>query len=154
VIGNRSSRPAVPCRICRLLASALFFLSAGESAAPGKVSDTPPSFGAFLRESVEVMRDDQRFRLFLFAQWLGGVATMALPFYVLQATRAGSDAAILLGVQTVGALLSHRLWGWWGDRLGKTTLLGITAALGFVPPALTLGWMATTDRWPDAAALP
>jgi cation transport regulator ChaC len=100
------------------------------------------------------MRDDQRFRLFLFAQWLGGVAAMALPFYVLQATSAGSDAAILLGAQTIGALSSNPLWGWWGDRLGKTSLLGITAALGFVPPALTLGWMAMTDRWPDAAALP
>jgi len=72
----------------------------------------------------------------------------------LQATSAGSDAAILLGAQTIGALSSNPLWGWWGDRLGKTSLLGITAALGFVPPALTLGWMAMTDRWPDAAALP
>jgi MFS family permease len=137
-----------------LLASALFFVSAGEPAAPGKTSETPAGFGAFLREGFEVVRNDRRFRLFLFAQWLGGVAAMALPFYVLQATSAGSDAAILLGAQTVGALLSNPLWGWWGDRLGKTRLLAITAALGVVPPALTLGWMATIDRWPDGAALP
>jgi cation transport regulator ChaC len=137
-----------------LLASALFFVSAGEPAAPGKMSDKPASFGAFLREGVEVIRDDRRFRLFLFAQWLGGVAAMALPFYVLQATSAGSDAAILLGAQTVGALLSNPLWGWWGDRLGKTSLLGITAALGVVPPTLTLGWIVAIERWPDGAALP
>src|SRR5215831_4995946 len=137
-----------------LLASALFFISAGEPTVPGKVSDAPASFGVFLREGLGVMRNDQRFRLFLFAQWLGGVAAMALPFYVLQATSAGPAAAILLGVQTAGALLSNPLWGWWGDRLGKTRLLGITAALGFVAPALTLGWIATIERWPGAAALP
>ena len=134
-----------------LLASALFFVSAGEPAAPGKMSDKPASFGAFLREGIEVIRDDRRFRLFLFAQWLGGVAAMALPFYVLQATSAGSDAAILLGAQTVGALLSNPLWGWWGDRFGKTRLLGITAALGVVPPTLTLGWIVAIERWPDGA---
>ena len=90
----------------------------------------------------------------LFAQWLGGVAAMALPFYVLQATGAGSDAAILLGAQTVGALVSNPLWGWWGDRLGKTRLLGITAALACVPPTLTIGWIAAIEHWPDGAALP
>src|SRR5712692_1435698 len=137
-----------------LLASALFFISAGEPTAPGKMSDTPAGFGTFLREGFEVVRNDRRFRLFLFAQWLGGVAAMALPFYVLQATSAGSDAAILLGAHTVGALLSNPLWGWWGDRLGKTNLLGITAALVFVPPALTLGWLVAIERWPDATALP
>jgi hypothetical protein len=76
--------------------------------------------GVFLREGFEVVLNDQRFRLFLFAQWLGGVAAMALPFYVLHATRAGPDAAILLGAQTVGALLSNPLWGWWGDRAACT----------------------------------
>jgi MFS family permease len=137
-----------------LLASALFFVSAGEPVVPGNVSDTPASFAAFLRQGVEVVREDRRFRLFLFAQWLGGVAAMALPFYVLQATGAGSDAAILLGAQTIGALVSNPLWGWWGDRLGKTRLLGITAALGFLPPSLTFGWIAAIERWPDGAALP
>jgi MFS family permease len=137
-----------------LLASALFFVSAGEPAAPRKMSNAPENFGAFLQGGLEVVRGDHRFRLFLVSQWLGGVAAMALPFYVLQATSGAADAPILLGAQTGGALLSNPLWGWWGDRLGKTSLLGVVAALGFVPPALTLAWMAAGDRWPDTAALP
>lgn len=137
-----------------LLASALCFISAGEPTAPGKMSDPPRGFGAFLRAGFHVVRHDRRFRLFLVAQWLGGVAAMALPFYVLQATNAGPDAAILLGAQTVGALVSNPLWGWWGDRLGKTSLLGIVAALGIVPPSLTLAWITGGNHWSDAAALP
>jgi cation transport regulator ChaC len=137
-----------------LLASALFFVSAGEPAVLGKLSNTPLHFGVFLQAGFEVVRDDRRFRLFLIAQWLGGVAAMALPFYALQATSAGPEAAILLGAQTVGALLSNPLWGWWGDRIGKTSLLGIVAGLGIVPPALTLAWIAMGERWSDAAVLP
>jgi cation transport regulator ChaC len=116
--------------------------------------DMPASFGEFVQGGFQVVRDDRRFRLFLVAQWLGGLAAMALPFYVLQATSAGSDAAILLGAQTGGALLSNPLWGWWGDRRGKTSLLGVAAVLGFVSPALTLAWITVGDRWPDATALP
>ena len=137
-----------------LLASALCFVSAGEPAVPGTVLDAPPGFGGFLRAGFAVMRDDRRFQLFLIAQWLGGTAAMALPFYVLQATSAGPAAAILLGAQTAGALLSNPLWGWWGDKLGKTSLLAVVAMLGIVPPSLTLAWIAAGGFWPDAAALP
>lgn len=58
------------------------------------------------------MRADRRFRLFLCAQWLGGAATMALPFYILQVgamPAATSDVAVLLGAQTTGALVSNPL---------------------------------------------
>ena len=137
-----------------MLTSALSFISAGEPAALREISDAPPSFAAFLAQGFEVVRHDRRFRLFLLAQWLSSVAAMAQPFYVLQASSAGSDAAILLGAQTLGALLSNPLWGWWGDRLGKARLLAVTATLGLVPPVLTLGWIATMGRWADADALP
>lgn len=137
-----------------LLGSALCFVSAGEPAAPATASDMPASFGAFLRDGIAVLRNDRRFRLFLLTQWLGGAAAMALPFYVLQATDAGPAAALLLGAQTAGALASNPLWGWWGDRRGKASLLGVTAALGLVPPALTLGWIAGGDTWATAVSLP
>ncbi len=137
-----------------LLASALSFVSAGEPEPPAKMPDMPAGFGEFVKGGFRVVRDDRRFRQFLVVQWLSGLAAMALPFYVLQATSAGSDAAILLGAQTVGALVSNPFWGWWGDRLGKASLLGAVAAVGFVSPALTLAWLTLGDRWPDTTALP
>ncbi len=126
-----------------LLVSALWFVSAGEPPAP--VEEGRRGFAAFLRGGVDVVRGDRRFRLFLIAQWVGGLAAMAVPFYILQASEAAilaSDIAVLLGAQTVGALLSNPLWGWWGDHRGKLGLLRLTAACGALAPALTLAWLA------------
>ncbi len=75
---------------------------------------------------------------------------MAVPFYVLQAAALGargSDVAVLLGAQTAGALLSNALWGWWGDRRGKRSLLEGVAALRVVPPLATLLWSALAATW-------
>ncbi len=123
-----------------LLVSALCFVSAGEPDAPTP-RETADGFRDFLRRGLSIFRRDRRFRLFVQARWLDGAATMALPFYVVQATAAGapvSAVAILLAAQTVGALMSNPLWGWWGDRLGKHQLLEATVVLGAVPPLLTL----------------
>jgi MFS family permease len=126
-----------------LLASTLFFVSAGEPDAP-----QPPKqgrgFGQFLWAGIEVFRTDRRFRFFLYAQWLGGAVMMALPFYILQALAGpgtSSHVAVLLGAQTAGALLSNPLWGWWGDVRGKRSLLEAAAALGMLAPLLTLAWI-------------
>ncbi len=129
-----------------LYASSLSFVSSGEPVAP-----PPPnhlgSFAAFVRQGVGVFREDNRFRLFVYSQWLGGAVTMALPFYILQARAfraTGSDVAFLLGAQTIGALLSNALWGWWGDHRGKRSLLEGVVMLRAVPPLLTLVWSAFT----------
>lgn len=124
-----------------LLVSAISFVSAGEPVAPKPPRAT--GFGRFLRDGLDVFRGDRRFRLFVVVRWLDGTVMMALPFYVLAATAAGVTAAqvaTLLGAQTAGALLSNPLWGWWGDRLGKRRLLGVTAALAGVAPLLTILW--------------
>ncbi len=126
-----------------LVVSALFFVSAGEPSAP--VEEGRPGFAAFLRGGIEVARGDRRFRLFLTAQWAGGLAAMAVPFYILQVKEAGiveSDVALMLGAQTAGAIVSNPLWGWWGDHRGKLSLLRLTAACGAIAPALTLAWLA------------
>ena len=135
-----------------LLVSTLAFVSAGEPQAP-PVPDRADGFVRFLRGGVEVMRGDRRFRMFLYSQWLGGAAAMALPFYIVQAAPPGalaSHVAVLLGAQTAGALASNPLWGWWGDRRGKRSLLEATAGLGVLAPLLTLAWMAADGAWPDA----
>jgi MFS family permease len=125
------------------LASALMFISsfsfvsAGEPPTPAMMSVLAPKFGQFLRDGWDVLRSDARFRLFLYTQWLGGATLMALPFYVVAATRLGlglQDIGILLGAQTVGALLSNALWGRIGDRYGKLALLQAVGRLRLVPP--------------------
>lgn len=135
-----------------LLISATFFVTAGDPAAPVQLSPAA-GFLKFLRGGIDTVREDRRFRLFLVAQWLGGTAAMALPFYILQTQRSALDVAFLLGAQTAGALLSNPLWGWWGDRRGKRELLEIVAAAGAVAPLLALVWIAAEGRW-SAAALP
>ncbi len=132
-----------------LLVSALSFVSAGEPVA--RLPENPgDGFVDFLREGVGVFRADRRFRLFVYAQWLGGGVIMALPFYMLQAIATEGtalDVAFLLGAQTAGALLSNALWGWWGDRHGKRSLLQGVVMLRAAPPLLILVWLAIAGAW-------
>ncbi len=98
-----------------------------------------------------MLRSDRRFRLFVYSRWLAGAAAMALPFYILQVTAgqtSAADIALLLGAQTAGALLSNPLWGWWGDRRGKRSLLEGVALLGLLAPLLTLVWIVIGETWP------
>lgn len=140
---------------CLLFASSISFVSAGEPEAP--VPEVAASrFLAFLKEGVKVFRRDRRFRLFVYSQWLGGLVTMSLPFYVLQVIATQGDASqvgILLGAQTAGALLSNALWGWWGDTLGKRNLLQGVALLRAAPPLLMLAWTMLIAQF-SAPALP
>ncbi len=129
------------------LASGLMFVSStvftlmGEPKAPHKPA-SKPGFFQYLRDGVGVFKTNRRFRLFVFAQWCGGAVLMAMPFYVVQAQNAGFDldrVALLLGAQTTGALISNFLWGWWGDHLGKVSLLRAIAAGRILPPLVVLG---------------
>jgi MFS family permease len=133
-----------------LFVSALSFVTASE---PPAASETRigNSFADFLRHGVHVLRNDRHFRLFIGAQWLGGASALALPFYVLLGNFSAADVAILLGAQTAGALLSNPLWGWWGDQLGKRSVLEGSAAVGAIAPALALIWIASAERWGDVA---
>ncbi len=123
-----------------MLASSLSFIATEESDAP--LPDRPShGFADFLRDGVTVFRDDQRFRLFIYAQWLGGAVTMAFPFYILQATAMTggvAEVALLLGASTAGALASNGLWGWWGDHFGKRSLYEGVTLLRIAPPLLII----------------
>ena len=124
-----------------MFASSTIFTAMGEPEAPA-AAGRRTGFFAYLREGVGVFRSDLRFRRFVFAQWCGGAVLMAMPFYVVQASSAGFDlarVALLLGAQTTGALLSNLLWGWWGDHLGKVSLLRAIALGRVLPPLAVLG---------------
>jgi Major Facilitator Superfamily len=120
--------------------SALVFLAMGE---PERIvaPKAPTRFSVYLSEGVETFRTDERFRRFVFAQWCGGGVLIAMPFYVVAAEGLGiglENVALLLGAQTVGALASNALWGWWGDLRGKLSLMRLVAISRIVPPALLL----------------
>ncbi len=128
------------------MASVLMFLSSGVFTSLGEPEESSkrtekPGFFQYLKQGARVFQVDQRFRLFVFAQWCGGAVLMAMPFYVVYASTLGFDlkrVALLLGAQTVGALLSNFLWGWWGDHLGKVSLLKAIALGRAVPPLALL----------------
>lgn len=140
------------------LAALLMFLSSCVFTAMGEPQRTSAgvekktTFFEYLEAGWIVFQTDERFRLFAYAQWCGGVVLMAMPFYIVQASVAGipfANVALLLGAQTAGALVSNALWGWWGDNLGKCSLLRAIAAARVVPPAIvillsTAGTEATT----------
>ncbi|MGE4610020.1 MAG: MFS transporter [Paracoccaceae bacterium] len=127
------------------IASVLMFLSSGVFTAMGEpeaqATTAKPGFFRYLMDGVQVFRTDRRFAIFVYAQWCGGAVLMAMPFYVVQASHSGFDlsrVALLLGAQTVGALVSNPLWGWWGDSLGKVSLLKAVALGRILPPLVIL----------------
>jgi Na+/melibiose symporter-like transporter len=123
-----------------LAVSTVCFALIEEPAAP--IRPTRPGFGLFLREGLEIARTDRRFRLFLYAQLLGGVTKMSAPFYLLQALRVGRlpelEMGSLLAAQMVGSIALNPVLGWWGDRHGKLSVLKVVTALSAVGPVLAL----------------
>ena len=126
-----------------MLASTLSFISVGEPPAPAATHAS--GFGSFLLLGIAVLRQDERFRRYVYTRWLAATVSMAYPFYILQARTSDIDAqhvALFLGLQTLGNLLSNPLWGWWGDHWGKGRLLVPMALLGAAIPLMTVIWLA------------
>lgn len=123
-----------------MLLSSFIFTAMGEPErnTPLKVAG---SFTAYLREGVVTFREDPVFRRFVFAQWCGGAVLIAAPFFIVAADKLGvgfENVALLLGAQTIGALVGNPLWGWWGDRRGKLSLMRGIAVARTAPPIALL----------------
>lgn len=88
------------------------------------------------------MRRDRAFRLFLYVQLLGGVTKMVVPFYIVQARAVGGlperEVGTLLAAQAIGGIALNPLWGWWGDRRGKLSLLKVLAVIGAISSLLAI----------------
>lgn len=109
---------------------------------PAHAVDGRPAFGAFLREGLEVLRADRRFRLFLWAQLLGGVTRMSAPFYLLHAQRVSRvpelEVGTFLAAYMIGSVVLNPLWGWWGDRRGKLSLVRVLTWISAVSPLIAI----------------
>ncbi len=135
-----------------LALSSLAFSRVREKSAP--LGLTSRSLRAFLGSGLSLLRDRPRFRRFYFYQLLAAITAMALPFYVLQATRsaglAEAEVGVLLAAQHGGRLLANPLWGAWGDWWGKLSLLKFVNAVAGVSPGLAL----LVPLMPQVALLP
>ena len=123
-----------------MLLSSIIFTAMGEPEHIGSPK-APASFLAYLREGFAVFQNDPQFRRFVFAQWCGGAVLVAAPFYIIAAETLGvglENVALLLGVQTAGALVANPLWGWWGDKRGKLSLMRGIAIARLSPPLITV----------------
>tara|TARA_R110002051_G_scaffold129972_2_gene203721 strand:+ start:982 stop:2220 length:1239 start_codon:yes stop_codon:yes gene_type:complete len=119
-----------------MLLSSLIFTVMGEPErnTPLKVAG---SFSGYLREGAQTFQNDPVFRRFVFAQWCGGAVLIAAPFFIVAADGLGvglENVALLLGAQTIGALVGNPLWGWWGDSRGKLSLMRGIAIARTAPP--------------------
>lgn len=109
---------------------------------PAPAGRRRPAFAGFLRDGLEVVRADRRFRLFLYVQWLSNVTRMSAPFYLLQARQVSGipelEVGTFLAAQMVGTVVLNPLWGWWGDRRGKLSLLKVLTGITAVSPLLAI----------------
>lgn len=123
-----------------LTLSSLAFSLIREPPAPVEAERQP--FTDFLRAGWAILQRDRQFRLFYAYQLFAGVTAMALPFYVLQARQVSglpeSAVGTLLAAQQVGNVISNPVWGGWGDRLGKLSLLKGLSWAATVSPAVAL----------------
>lgn len=116
--------------------------------------NAPTSFQEYLHEGFLVFQNDPVFRRFVFAQWCGGAVLLAAPFYIIAATAFGvslENVALLLGVQTAGALAANPLWGWWGDKRGKLSLMRGIAIARLAPPLVV--WILLVTPVPSTSIL-
>lgn len=140
------------------IAAFLMLLSSFIFTAMGEPEQTMPikaatNFTAYLRDGAVTFRNDPVFRRFVFAQWCGGAVLIAAPFFIVAANGLGvglENVALLLGAQTIGALAGNPLWGWWGDRRGKLSLMRGIAIARAAPPVALL-FLLVTPMPPDAA---
>jgi len=136
-----------------MLLSSIVFTVMGE---PKQVvsPNAPTSFQEYLREGFLVFQNDPVFRRFVFAQWCGGAVLLAAPFYIIAATAFGlslENVALLLGVQTAGALAANPLWGWWGDKRGKLSLMRGIVIARLAPPLVV--WILLVTPVPSTSIL-
>nr|WP_286190283.1 MFS transporter [Labrenzia sp. R4_2] len=81
---------------------------------------------------------------------------MAAPFYIVAAGKTGAglqSVALLLAAQTAGGIAANPLWGWWGDRFGKISLMRGIAIVRTLPPIAMLGLLTITVAADSALAL-
>jgi MFS family permease len=86
---------------------------------------------------------DRNFRRLVSSQWLVGLLSLALPFYVLHATEVVKLPESVLGwfvsAQMVGSIVAGIGLGWLSERRGPRPTIWLGATLALLSPLLALG---------------
>lgn len=108
----------------------------------GKVNSNRESLRHFLRQSLDILRQDRNFALFVLTQFMAGFSALAAPFYVLYGqNEMGMPAAqigILIQVQMIGGIASNLLWAELSDRSGNRLVIVLTTATAALIPVSAL----------------
>lgn len=104
---------------------------------------------AFLNKSLEILKRDKNFQIFLGIRMLSQFAAMGFAFYVIYAVRqfGMSDAAagIMVAILLMGQVIFSPLMGRWGDRWSHRGMMSL-GAFGAALSAL-IAWRATSANW-------
>ena len=104
---------------------------------------------AYLNQSLEILKRDKNFQIFIGIRMLSQFAAMGFAFYVIYAVRqyGMSDAAvgIMVAILLIGQVALSPLMGRWGDRWSHRGMMSL-GAVGAALSAL-LAWRATSANW-------
>ncbi|HEY9152855.1 MAG TPA: MFS transporter, partial [Anaerolineales bacterium] len=104
---------------------------------------------AYLNQSLEILKRDKNFQIFLGVRMLSQFAGMGFSFYIIYAVRqfGMSDAAagIMVAILLIGQVVLSPLMGRWGDRWSHRGVMSL-GALGAALSAL-IAWQATSANW-------
>jgi hypothetical protein len=104
----------------------------------------------------QIWRRSSPLRRLLAVSWLGGLAGLAWPFYVLhgmEALRLPTEAgAVFIWASAIGNMGGSLAWAWLNDRKGPRSLVVGVAALRPIPPALALAVPLVAGIYPQLSA--
>jgi len=98
---------------------------------------------------VTILRKDVNFRWFLIVRMLAQFGVMAFSFYTVYAVRtlnmSESTAGLMMGVYTLGQIITNPLMGWIGDRWNHRAVFKIGALCAVL--STLLATMASSLSW-------
>ena len=104
---------------------------------------------AYLNKSVEILKRDTNFQIFVGIRMLSQFAGMGFAFYVIYAVRkfglSDATVGIMVAILLIGQVVLSPLMGRWGDRWSHRGMMSL-GALGAALSAL-LAWRATSANW-------
>jgi len=142
------SGPAFPSNyaISLAIAGGFFMLSLGSWMLVVEPADphipARPSWRAFARDVLDILRTDRRMQRLLIVRILAGFNGFALGFYALfgihELGLSGGMIGVFAAVQTVGGILSGILFGWISERFGNHRVIQSATAATIAAPLLAL----------------
>ena len=106
------------------------------------VAETRMAFRDYLPALTRVLRDDKQFLRLTLARLIGGMANMALPFYIIFGTDrlkfAPETIGLFVSAQVTGGLLAGTVLGFLNERSGSRAAIIASLTIQMLAPLLAL----------------